>query len=286
MPRLSSVLRRAYCGCGRLSAPRTALRLQTKRTLRWATQGPLTRLFNVVKTASTALVNPERGDMVAQLGDLTADVAVQRMRDQMRGDAVGRSLLRDRPRIRSEDVESWGLAELPRGTLGREYHEFMASHGWDANSRSEVKPDAIGGDAELRWVMQRYRECHDMWHVLCGVPPSITGELALKWFELAQTGLPSTALAAFVGPLRAPAGDRALLARSLVPWACRAGLAARPLMCVRYEDQLMTPVVQLREELRLEAAPQGGGRGAGPREGSQWTGPQLVPDDSEGSGAN
>ena len=91
---------------------------------------------------------------------------------------------------------------MPRGSLGREYYEFMEVHGWGADGRSEVSTEALSADDELRWVLQRYRECHDFWHVICGVPPSVTGELALKWFELAQTGLPSTALAAFVGPLR------------------------------------------------------------------------------------
>jgi len=70
---------------------------------------PLSRVADVVRTASKAFVNPERGDLVALLGDLTADVAIRKMRDQMRDDPDGRKLLATRPRIRNSDVAGWNL---------------------------------------------------------------------------------------------------------------------------------------------------------------------------------
>ena len=45
-------------------------------------------------------------------------------------------------------------------------------------------------DEELAYVMSRYREVHDFWHVLSGLPPTELGEITLKWFEAVQTGLP------------------------------------------------------------------------------------------------
>ena len=42
--------------------------------------------------------------------------------------------------------------------------------------------------------MQRYRECHDFYHALTGLPVIIEGELALKAFEFANTGLPMAGL--------------------------------------------------------------------------------------------
>jgi len=36
---------------------------------------------------------------------------------------------------------------------------------------------------ELAYVMQRYREVHDFWHVLTGVPTTVLGEIALKWYH-------------------------------------------------------------------------------------------------------
>lgn len=66
-------------------------------------------------------------------------------------------------------------------------------------------------DPELAYVMTRYRECHDFYHAVCGLSVSVPSELALKVFELANIGLPSTALSAlsglfaFLPPLPSPA---------------------------------------------------------------------------------
>ena len=45
---------------------------------------------------------------------------------------------------------------------------------------------------------------HDFLHVATELPPTVQAEIALKWFEMVQTGLPMCALSAFVGPLRLP----------------------------------------------------------------------------------
>jgi hypothetical protein len=48
---------------------------------------------------------------------------------------------------------------------------------------------------------------HDFWHVLCGVHPTVVGEIAVKWFEMVQTKLPVATLSAFAGPLRLPPAE-------------------------------------------------------------------------------
>ena len=42
---------------------------------------------------------------------------------------------------------------------------------------------------------------HDVVHVLLGYGTTIPDEVAIKWFELIQTGLPLPALAVLVSPL-------------------------------------------------------------------------------------
>lgn len=75
---------------------------------------------------------------------------------------------------------------------------------FEADGRAYVK---FVDDAELAYVMQRYRELHDFWHVLFGLPPTVFGEIILKYVELAQTKLPVCALSGFVGPLRLTSGE-------------------------------------------------------------------------------
>ena len=72
--------------------------------------------------------------------------------------------------------------------------------GYDFSS-SERPVTKYVPDLELAYIMQRYKEVHDFVHTLLGYGITVTDELAVKWYELAQTGLPSTALASFFGPL-------------------------------------------------------------------------------------
>lgn len=57
-------------------------------------------------------------------------------------------------------------------------------------------------DPELKYVMLRYRQVHDLFHSVLGMPPHMLGEVAVKWVEALQTGLPMCALGALFGPLR------------------------------------------------------------------------------------
>jgi ubiquinone biosynthesis protein COQ4 len=126
-------------------------------------------------------------------------------------------------------------------------------------------------DPELAYVMQRYREVHDFWHVLTGVPTTVLGEIALKWyaatharthtqhsiscafrFEMYQTGLPMTALSSVVGPLRLPVSEMRVLYSEYIPWAKRSATNATFLMNFYYERRLQDDLAAIRDELRLE----------------------------------
>ena len=50
--------------------------------------------------------------------------------------------------------------------------------------------------------MRRYREVHDLYHTLLGMPTSMLGEVVVKWVEGLQTGLPMCVLGALGGPVR------------------------------------------------------------------------------------
>ncbi len=116
----------------------------------------------------------------------------------MEQDEEGRAILYDKPRVTSETWNLDDLIALPKGTFGHEYAFFMSSHGFTSDERPVVKYVA---DLEHAYILQRYKEVHDMAHVLLGYGTSVTEEIAVKWFEMIQTELPMSALAAFVGPL-------------------------------------------------------------------------------------
>lgn len=51
------------------------------------------------------------------------------------------------------------------------------------------------------------------------------------------------------------AEERSLLFRVYVPWASRAGLKAKFLLNVMYEEEFETPLAELRARLNIEVAP-------------------------------
>jgi len=103
--------------------------------------------------------------------------------------------------------------------------------------------------------MQRYRECHDFYHSICGLPVIVEGEIALKWFEWANMGLPVAALSAIFAPLRFQAPQRERLREIYIPWAIRNGLRSKSLINVYWEEQLERDADDLRNELGIEKPP-------------------------------
>ena len=101
---------------------------------------------------------------------------------------------------------------------------------------------------ELAYVMLRYRQIHDFWHVLTGLGVSVEEEIALKWLEFTQTGLPMTMLSAFVGPLRLSQEERTRL-NNWIPWAIQCGGTSQFMLNIYYEELLQRNLNDVRQSL-------------------------------------
>ena len=73
--------------------------------------------------------------------------------------------------------------DMPPGTFGHAYAQFMGSRNFQADDRPPVR---FLEDPELAFVAARAREVHDFWHVLFGCHTNVFGELALKAMEFVQ----------------------------------------------------------------------------------------------------
>lgn len=67
------------------------------------------------------------------------------------------------------------------------------------DSRDHVK---FIDDIELAYVMQRYREVHDIFHAVLVMPTTMLGEVTVKWVEALQTRLPMCIGGALFGASR------------------------------------------------------------------------------------
>ncbi|KAL7274334.1 Ubiquinone biosynthesis protein [Rhizina undulata] len=205
-----------------------------------------------VGSAIGSLINPRRGDLIAALGEATATpYFIYRLRDSMLADPTGRRILRDRPRITSKTLDMEKLRMLPEGTVGREYAGWLDREGVSPDTRSQVR---YIDDPECAYVMQRYRECHDFYHALTGLPIVVEGEIALKAFEFANTLIPMTGLSLFA-TIRVKKEERKRLFETYFPWAIRNGLKSKEIINVYWEEELETDVNALRKRIGLEKPP-------------------------------
>ena len=216
---------------------------------------PLTGLERVglaAGSAITSLINPRRHDMIAALGEATAQpYFISTLRDRMLAHPTGRRILRDRPRITSSTMSLEMLRKLPEGCVGRTYAAWLDREGVSPDTRDTVR---YIDDEECAYVMQRYRECHDFYHALTGLPVFVEGEIGLKAFEWAKTGLPMTALS-LAAIVRLTPEQRARMFEVYLPWAFENGARGGDLINVYWEEELETDVEELRERLGIERPP-------------------------------
>jgi ubiquinone biosynthesis protein COQ4 len=164
---------------------------------------------------------------------------------RMAGEEAGLSLLTERPTIDSRTVDFAHLRALPASTLGGAYARYL-----DAN---RLDPDLFQPPPGLpevpRYVAQRIRQTHDIWHVLTGYAPDVPGELALQGFTYAQLRMPSAWLLAVLGTLiKSPRS-----ARCVYDGYAR-GRDAAFLPNVRFEDLWDRDLDNVRRELGIRPA--------------------------------
>jgi len=172
--------------------------------------------------------------------------------------------MRDRPSISSDLLG--GLRGLRRGTLGKEYVEWLDRGNVTpdtrepvcANAHSQFKRGLIPlqvhyvDSPTLAYTMLRYRQTHDLYHTLFSLPPTLPHELSLKVVELSNMSLPVALLSSVFGPLRLSAARRDTWIRDWVPWALRTGREGRSLVGVYWEKRWEQGLGELRRELGVQ----------------------------------
>ncbi len=207
-------------------------------------------MFSVPNSYSKMLILPE--DLIAALGETTATpFFIYRLRDAMLSHPTGRRILRERPRITSKTLSMSKLRALPESSVGRAYVSWLDREGVSPDTRDSVK---YIDDEECAYVMQRYRESHDFYHALTGLPVFVEGEVALKAFEFVNTLLPMTGLSLFAITKMKPA-ERTRFWNTYFPWAVSNGLRSKDIINVYWEEKLERDVDELRNDLGIERPP-------------------------------
>jgi ubiquinone biosynthesis protein COQ4 len=208
------------------------------------------RLARVTHVGRAGLRTLQRWDFGATLAtvqdglDLSPFEALTR---QMREDPDGRWLLERRPRIHSRTLDLPYLRSLPPGTLGEGFLQHLIRN--DLLRDVEIPPSPFPMSEEAAYAKARWRETHDLRHVMTGLGISIRDEIVLQAFQLGQFHNRFALVQMTVGPLLAPCHPLRLLRSYARAW--RAGRAAVPLVCVRWEELWAVPVEELRRQLHV-----------------------------------
>ncbi|GIY48941.1 ubiquinone biosynthesis protein COQ4 homolog, mitochondrial [Caerostris darwini] len=208
----------------------------------------LQKALLTVGSSVLCITDPYRHDMIAVLSETTGYAPAKKIRDKMLKDAEGSAILREKPRINSSTLDYKFLASLPPGTLGHAYIAFLKDNDVTPDSR---RPVHFMDDTDLAYVIQRYREVHDLNHTLLGMPTNMLGEVTVKWIEALQTGLPMCVAAALLGPVRLRKKQREKYLKYYLPWAINCGSQAHFLMNLYFEKRWEQNLVDLRNELNI-----------------------------------
>jgi ubiquinone biosynthesis protein Coq4 len=137
------------------------------------------------------------------------------------------------------------LRELPEGTLGRTFAEFIDSRGFSIEDLYRHDPRE---QTEARRLQIHLERSHDLWHVVTGFDTDKAGELGLQAFYLAQFegAIAGTILSAGLlnGVLFEPEDLRRRMEAIATGWGY--GKAARSLLGTNWAALLDQPLSEVR----------------------------------------
>jgi len=170
--------------------------------------------------------------------------------------AHGQRLLRERPNLMDLLSNTEWLLSLPEGSLGRAYLKFMAEAKISAGGLVDAQDAGIDPNKDVdldparRYVADRLRDMHDLWHVLSDYGADDTGEIANLWFSVGQFGNPGMAFIALFGMIDGMAHGKLGWARYCVRAYVR-GRKAAPLVSEPIEEMLSLPIDEARRRLKI-----------------------------------
>ena len=260
----------------------------------WSAQRHTVAAF--LQQSFTAIRDPTRADAVAAVSEMTGRYQLRHLLQRMQAHPVGRQILRERPVVSKATLQHDDLMEQARRvkneygtvasipedqlTFGIAYGLFLLEHGFDPDERDDVKY-LSDEEEDIAYVMLRFRQCHDYWHVLTQLPPTVNGEIGLKLLELFHMQMPVAALSCLsqsavivwkdaTTPARVDDDDDHIMTTRAttstddwhtiwnlyLPWARRQArnmeAANVSLLNVYYEHEFSVPLHVLRQRLQLQ----------------------------------
>lgn len=196
--------------------------------------------------------DPNETEQVFVVIRAMAGDSLERAYERFRDTRPGQQILREKRQLLDVLQDRAALAELPAGSLGRTYLEFVEAGQITADGlveASDVKETDID-DPDLQLFAERMRDQHDLWHTLTRYNRDVLGEGCLLAFTYAQTRNRGLGFIAFIGMFK--------LMKELGPGVAKAmwqgyrdGRRAAWLPAQEWEHLLARPIDEVRQQLRI-----------------------------------
>jgi ubiquinone biosynthesis protein COQ4 len=206
------------------------------------------RITKMCKYAFEGLKDPENGEHISKLTDLSSIHVLRWMKIKLEETSEGRKILKEQPRITESTTNFEKLKEYHINSLGYNYYKYMSENKFSPEERPLAK---YIPDLELAYICQRYKETHDFYHVLLGYGRSIPDEIAVKWFEALHLRLPSSSIAALFGGVRLTLGDHLNMYSRYLPHVITNADRCKFILGFYFENRLEQDINTLREEMNI-----------------------------------
>ena len=213
-------------------------------------------LFTRLRVATQCLqvlkddpANPTCGQLINICLDLNVYASLVQ---QLQRSEEGRRMLSERPSLQGKELDLSKLERLPEGTLGHEFARYFRDNKISPfETTLELKND-------IDFIGKRYRETHDLLHVLTGYATDVMGEMELQAYVLGKLGIRTAVLILVFGMFeqlknrQSSVGLSAYLRR--VRAAYHRGRASQQFLDFWFEHHWETPVATLSARLCAPAA--------------------------------
>jgi ubiquinone biosynthesis protein COQ4 len=167
---------------------------------------------------------------------------------------AGQRLMREEPYLPAILDDHATLKQLPAGTVGRAYVDFMESEGLSAAGlvAEAAKMGRPRYDDQLQWYADRLRDTHDMLHVLTGYGRDALGEQCVLAFTYGQNRNLGNFFIAYLGGLELKKSVKAgAPIFAALRQGQRHGTAAPTIHCESILSLLSEPLADARRRLAI-----------------------------------
>lgn len=193
--------------------------------------------------------NPDDTEAVFEIIDALRGRSEERVLRRFRATPMGTRILNEKRNLLGVLCDRAALSKLQSDSLGRAYLAFVEKEQISADGlveASAARDKGLERPEDLERFVCRWRDMHDLHHVLTGYGRDLHGEVAVLAFSFAQTKTLNIGFIVMMAYLNGDSEDRRLIRQGF-----RRGRQARWLVAADWEALLTRPLAEVRKDFSL-----------------------------------